>query len=914
STGMINWFKQQNVRARDVYDPDTLTDEEENDEINVMAIKIIPEEDATRSWGGIMKYIGNELDFSEMKYIQVLLKPENYERSSPINVTMHIDLGDINENFYTFNEIDGVPELNTEDGANDGTSDGDLEVREDVGLDGIPDGALDDDPNDYFSSIEDHFEFPFINGTEENGVLDTEDLDGNGQLNTLDRYFEYTVDDITNDTDLEYLENDNQGWKLFRIPMTEFNSIVAQTVDPDLSKVKYARIWFEVDETTKINLVEFEVIGNKYSERPIYEVTKPYGDDIEVYYPVDPQTLIVDEESILLGISDNQKDSHYTSPKGTYEVVKGTQTLEQSLRIDVNNLQPNHLGLVRYKESQSSNWLSYGKLRFWVYPEQSQENAYNDPIDIVLRAGADSLNYYEIRYKMLPIPYKTKMESSDWKEIEVDFSKLTELKKYSLDSPDTLFVTDGQFTYVRYKNPTFSAMQELSMGLMIPEHQDGFNGTIYFDDIRVADPFNEMGYAYSVDLRTKFADFIDFSIGYEQKTEDFRKEILRNTAPSYVNRTSFDMTGKINLHKFTPYSWGYNIPLNFSRNQSWGIPRYKANSDILRIKLTDIDLDKEENNSKQYSAEISFSKNASKPHWWTKYTLDATTISARVTYNESTTPTTVDTTMSYNGTYTYNLSIPREKIGLKLFKNYYWYFIPRSYDNSFTLTADDPKRFNWDTNQKEFLPALNTRDTKTVTTNNSINYDIFSDLSSSYRLTTKRDLVLKKYYKDVNIGNETEYKQTIDVNYDPNFFPNVFSLSVSPQTVFNETKRLLNGNAVFNGEEYDFQRTGSVSRVTNVDFTFKNSDMFTSLSRKWKSKPKKSDNSGKAEDGKKEDLPNKTINTDEKNSSSMPKEEGEKSRSETKNELQESVDAGKLTKDEMYDKLANVKEEETKKT
>ncbi|MDP8232359.1 MAG: hypothetical protein P9L91_06790, partial [Candidatus Zophobacter franzmannii] len=109
STGMINWFKQQNVRARDVYDPDTLTDEEENDEINVMAIKIIPQETATRSWGGLMKYIGNELDFSEMKYIQVLLKPENYEPSSPINVTMHIDLGDINENFYTFNEIDGVP-------------------------------------------------------------------------------------------------------------------------------------------------------------------------------------------------------------------------------------------------------------------------------------------------------------------------------------------------------------------------------------------------------------------------------------------------------------------------------------------------------------------------------------------------------------------------------------------------------------------------------------------------------------------------------------------------------------------------------------------------------------------------------------------------------------------------------------
>jgi len=55
---------------------------------------------------------------------------------------MHVDLGDINEDYYT--DFGGEGVLNTEDGKNGGVSDGQLDdyddVNEDIGLDGIPDG------------------------------------------------------------------------------------------------------------------------------------------------------------------------------------------------------------------------------------------------------------------------------------------------------------------------------------------------------------------------------------------------------------------------------------------------------------------------------------------------------------------------------------------------------------------------------------------------------------------------------------------------------------------------------------------------------------------------------------------------------------------------------------------------------
>ncbi|MBN2830532.1 MAG: hypothetical protein JXR56_09460, partial [Candidatus Cloacimonetes bacterium] len=470
---------------------------------------------------------------------------------------------------------------------------------------------------------------------------------------------------------------------------------------------------------------------------------------------------------------------------------------------------------------------------------------------------------------------------------------------------DTLFKHVGNLTYIRYKNPTLSAVQELSMGVMIPDGNPPFSGTLYFDDIRVADPYNEIGFAYSVDLRTKFADFLDFTIGYEQKTENFKKEIVRNTAPTYTTTTNFDMTGKIYLHKLLPYDWGYNIPVQVSRDQSWGIPRYKANSDILRKDLEDIYLEKEKNLSTSYNADVSFSKSAAKPHWWTKYTLDSTTLSAGASYVERRTPTTIDTTLAYDGTYTYNVQIPRDKIDLKIYKNYYWYFMPRSFDNTVSFAAQNPKNWTFDTIKKEFLPALNSRDTRTLNTSNSINYDIFSDLSSSYRLTTKRDLYLKKYYKDINIGNETEHKQTIDVSFDPNYLPSVFSLSISPRVDFTETRRLLNGTNIVDNE-YQFERNGNVNRVTNVDFTIKNSDMFTSLARKWsrlgenKTDTKKINKDNESSSSK--DKPKITEN-DPPKSEVIEKLDDNSSMIKKKDELQRMVDEGMISKEDMYNKL-----------
>ncbi|MFC1565301.1 hypothetical protein ACFL6G_10230 [candidate division KSB1 bacterium] len=103
-----------------------------------------------------------------------------------------------------------------------------------------------------------------INGTEGNGSgdriddirkPDTEDLDGDGILDLGNDYYRYVIYLGDNSESTEYIADgaDNpNGWRLYRIPMDEFQSKVG---DPDIWDVKFVRIWItDIPERAKISI------------------------------------------------------------------------------------------------------------------------------------------------------------------------------------------------------------------------------------------------------------------------------------------------------------------------------------------------------------------------------------------------------------------------------------------------------------------------------------------------------------------------------------------------------------------------------------------------------------------------------------------------------------------------------------
>ena len=912
----INWYNPLNVLARDVYD--NLTVEEGKEKISILTCKIKPPQIGNpgfenKYWAGLMKYVGNQVDFSKKKYFEVLVKvDDNYSE----DVVMHLDLGDINEDFYT--DYGGLGELNNEDGVYGKSKDGKMDQGEDVGLDMIRDGDPGDDPFDDFNTTKDELgDYPHYNGTEGNSELDTEDLDNDGNLNDLDVYFEYTLS--LQDTSSAYLQSEFNGWKLYRIPLHSADNyrVISNEAgrEPNLDKISYARIWFEVTDISKVLMVNLDLVGNKWREAPIKDEK---GDDVSSY------ELESNAETMLVGMIDNQKDPHYTPAPGTMIKKSGEITLEQSLIIDYENLQPGHTG-IGYQEFQDHiNLLGYGKIRFWIYPEKFETYNGNSDLehDLIIRLGADSLHYYEIIYPQSTLDYEDKMSSNGWKEIEIKFSDLTFLKTHA-DVSDSIHV-QGDYSWYQKGDyrlgmkekqgdpPTLSNFKYIALGIRAI---DEFTGRVYFDDIRVVDPYEDIGFAGNASFQTNFADFSTLKISLNWQTDNFQNSTTRSktySTASLKKTTSLTINNTYNLHKFLPAEWGFNLPLTLTRNQSLGIPRFKSNSDILREDLTEEEKTRETDKTLTYWADFSYAMNKTPKNKILAYTLKNTSIrNVYAEYKKDLDAVNADTTFRYAATHNYKLNFPLEKLGIKLFgkKNEYkFYFFPNSFDNTITYSAEFPRRWNWGTNL-DSIPSWewdnNTVDKRSLSTDSYLKYDIFSDIQSTYKLNTTRDLTLKSAWDKFPVGQETDRTQTITLDYDPDYFDKIFTFRVDTNIQYSDDHKLISSG---NETEDEFEYEGKVSRDISGSVTLKNKDLLSG----WLAKIK----AGKKEDEQEQGNNDENAQNDHKpldegnieNEPDKPDTQGKDEESKPENnqnepgaDIQEEVDEEKIDNGEVLE-------------
>ena len=825
----INWYNPTDIYMNDVYNDNLLTDDEKNEKVSLMQVRILTPDIHMpgvnqKYYAGLQKYIGNQLDFSDKKYIEIMVKTDSV--NSPIN--MHIDMGDVSEDFYT--EFGGEGVLNTEDGKNGGDLDYSYDYVEDIGLDGYADGNPLDDPYDDFSNDKINNIYPYINGTENNNSLDTEDLDADGSLDTTNRYLEYSISLNSN----QFLESENdKGYRIYRIPLkTEgaYQTFTNSGTQPDLERVSYLRVWFEAEEDAIINIVSMDIVGNKWEESTI----RYTGTDTIV-----PQSFIESHNvSVQAGIIDNQKDIAYSSPSGTTEEKDGAEMFEQALTVDYENIHSGTYSLVHQKFRDSYNLLNYGKLRFWVYPEAKDFGTVSDSIEIVLQLGGDSLNFYEVAIKMEPNEKREKMVREWWQDIEIDFSNLTRLKLIDPDVNSIVSDTTGIYTYRKYQNPSLTAIKYLSLGVRVPGGEEKFSGRIFFDDIRVADPFDDWGYSAGSSLSIKFADFSNLNISLNWETPNYY--LIRNrtgnrgsTNTAFDESISLDITNNYSLHKFFPTDWGLSIPLSLKQSQTESQSKYIYNSDVEVSTITDeAEKARQITRTLRRSASISFSQNKTPDSWILAYTVKNFSFNGDVSRSINRTPAQRDTTLSYTQKYAYNLDIPREKLGFEIFKDYAIYVLPRSYKNSINYSISFPRRWRWlraTDGSYGWELDTQTQTSKNIDTSNTVNYDITSDLSLTYTLSTQRNLLWRDEWQGINIGRAKSKTQSFDLSYNPNYIDRILTFSSTLNIDYTESQREYKNNTDPDLPEQYFRYQGGVDRRISFDVTLRNSDLLTSL-------------------------------------------------------------------------------------
>jgi hypothetical protein len=831
----LNWSNPDNVYMKDVYNDEDLSEDDKDEKTTILRCRILPLSismpgDSVKMRAGLMKYIGNQVDFSDKKYLDIMIKAD----SADCSVNMHVDLGDVSEDFYSRFGNTGV--LNTEDGKNGGQKDGLFDYMEDVGLDGIKDGTPGDDPEDNFDNEKKNGNYPKINGTENNNQLDTEDLNGNGALDTTDRYFEYSFT-IGQAKYCEGITED--GYLRYRIPINlidEQRIYTDSSKDPNLEKVSYVRVWFDTVKPANINIVQLDVIGNKWREANIRTIL---GDQL-----ISPTILNAAHESIQVGTVDNQSGDHYQPPQGTYETTDNVQSLEQSMSFDCLNLQPGHYGVARQKFNDSYNLLTYRKIRFYLYPESPQEEDYPNEIEVLFRLGADSLNYYEVGITTTCYKWNENgnsvMGKALWRDIEISFEDLTQLKELSSITTATTeydkTVGNVKYHFRKVSNPTLTNIKEMSLGVRVPQGSQEFNGRIYFDDIRVADPDNSPGFAARSSLSAKFADVNDFTANMTYRTPNFyaintgNRSSNNATPQSFEHNITLTTTDKVYLHKFFPIEWGLSLPLSGSQTQTIKKPMYKANSDVLVTSLDKEEQDRQVTHILNRSANSSISLTRSLGSPWLDYSIKNLSLAADYAINTTVSPSSADTTVAYSERGTYNLDLPKDKMAIGLWRNYQFYWFPDRFTNSLTFRNSFPKRWRWDETSQKYLPETQVIDERWIDQDHSVSYDIFSDLKADFRLAMKRNLMWEGRVRNINFGKEKSYNQNAGLDYSPHYVDNIFTVTSSLDMVYNDERKETKKTDSLTGEQYsEFTLSGSTKRSIGVTMTIKNRDMLMGL-------------------------------------------------------------------------------------
>ena len=230
------------------------------------------------SWVGIRRSISPVgADYTDYVQLEIVIRSDRWDRINDL----HIDLGQINEDTPINGLYNG--NLNSEDVNRDGV----LNTDEDTGIDNIPNGGSGDDPEDNFDEETNTI------GTEGNRFLDTEDMDGDGTLESAQGYLEYilplNLDRLRSlaagsrgQILLEEEELGN-GWKRITLPLRLddlFNPLGSGELeeggitfaramgvlpsDYRRFRVKHVRIWTEAEIPGVVNIESIRLLRNEW--------------------------------------------------------------------------------------------------------------------------------------------------------------------------------------------------------------------------------------------------------------------------------------------------------------------------------------------------------------------------------------------------------------------------------------------------------------------------------------------------------------------------------------------------------------------------------------------------------------------------------------------------------------------------
>jgi hypothetical protein len=534
--------------------------------------------DIVATWGGLSHSVSSTsgADYSDKEFLEMWLRVKGNN-----NLKLHIDIGIVSEDTDEDNVLDSedLPR-----NISDVNGDGKKDVL-DISVDNLPkedkykaNGSLDsgEDTGWLYNTPGNQVEIG-----KNNTVLDTEDLNGDIVLDTIDSYLELTVP--LNNIPQNWIKRSTKNdWFFLSIPL---EAVTPHGRIPNLEFVKHTRLWLEKSApgpvTGTLEWASMEFVGNQWERGG---VTNAQG------------TVITNTgEKFIVGTKDNYdfedylkayqeiEDNEYFKKLHPY-VDTGFGFSEQTQRersLTLNyTLEPGSMGFTsrqlkgaRYGDGQ--DFSKHNTLRFWLYGDKSGAT-------FIMRLGSSMRTGYSSYYSYSSYdPYSTqkpKEETNIFENIKdyyeytkvIDFDgwKLIEL---SLEDKDHDGHPDGFKIVGEGKNLSITNIGGILLALKNDENRE-LSGEVWVNEIHLADPLIRTGWARRGDVSIGLANFLNIRGGYANQDKEFENSAGQTGRTSMMSQgystSTYDANIDADLRIFQWLPITYSIRSQESESES----------------------------------------------------------------------------------------------------------------------------------------------------------------------------------------------------------------------------------------------------------------------------------------------------------------------------------------------------------
>jgi motility/secretion related protein SprA len=519
--------------------------------------------------------------------------------------------------------------------------------------------------------------------TRGNGVLDSEDLNGDNGLNntgTTENVFRYVV---PLQVGSPYYVRDGvrtvdalgrvSKWELYRIPVRSPSATIGT---PTLRSIQHMRLTVvapdrgEPDVVARFALARLHFVGTSWVRRAETPITGLAG------------SLGKPDGEVIASIvsTENESDLGYTSPPGVFETTQkrgdigssGEQINERSLRLVARQLGTGDRGeaYIRFPAGPQ-NMLAYRELRFWA---RGRGPGWEErELEAFIKVGSDDRNFYL---------YRAPAHTTTWEpEMVVDLEVWRDLRaqveqRWLAGLPPSGSVecgTNDPNAYVACKGPylvhlgdpginppNLAAAQELSAGIyrvggvgVAPEAE------LWIDDIRLSSPVSETGKAVAFDTRLVASDVGSVSASFTRQDGQFR---LMNVDPTYRTTSGLQLDTRWQLDRFLPTGLGITAPMSVTYARANVAPQLLTGTDLRAEALPG--LRKPETWSATYAFALRRSVKGS--NWFSRSLLDPLAFNAAYTHGNATTEYSAAQSSNSLMSLTYNVQMRRRGFRLPL--------------------------------------------------------------------------------------------------------------------------------------------------------------------------------------------------------------------------------------------------------